>query len=153
HDFTQLLGHESRVDEVVVSSDGSLLASRDVAGTVLIWSLSPELVPDRPRALVSIPDGSAPANRVVLSPDGKFLASFCFTVAPAVASVFETTHGEIIARLHGDDSTIVVGCEFDDRSRRLALAGEGDSGKLSFFWWEFGRAAPERHSWLQQEPA
>ena len=102
-EFTQLWGHEAALAPPYLSGNGSVLATRDFSGTTHVWALEPGMRPDRPRASVAIPPGPINSEiRLVLSPDGRYLAAYSHGSASAAVLVFETTHGEPVVQLRGE---------------------------------------------------
>ncbi len=72
--FTQLWGHESTVEGVAISRDGSTLATWDLQGKTLLWDLAPSMESDKPRAVAStrpLVDGFADQNPLLAVHDGK----------------------------------------------------------------------------------
>jgi WD40 repeat protein len=146
-DFTQLWGHAARVHSPVLSADGTTLATFDVAGKILVWTVAGGTVPDQPRAVLGASATKRGEFSVTLSPDGRYLAVELFGSTGPVVDVYETTSGRTVTRLEGEASESYSAPTFDGQSSRLALlairAGKGPLVR----WRSVADPASEPHHW------
>ncbi len=148
-EFTQLWGHEATVNNLVISSDGNTLVTRDISNQSLVWDLARELNLDKPRAKLSY--AAAVDARIawsVYSGDARYVVNLSWAPKRAGIELFDTTSGRKLTRFEGDPSEHPRGLAFDFQSQRLVFAAERPDGRILVRWWIICNGTPETHSWL-----
>jgi WD40 repeat protein/serine/threonine protein kinase len=146
-DFTQLWGHESRVMPPVISADGRTLATRDITGSILVWTLNPDQAPDRPRASLTAPRVNPDDLAVSLSPDGRLLALASPGSPTGSVQVFDTHSGSPVTGVLGEASKHVVACSFDPAGQRILVVVHPNDGPPVVRWWDLARPQAEPCGW------
>jgi WD40 repeat protein len=144
-EFFQLRGHHALVSDWAFSRDGTLLATRDIQGKVLVWDLVPGVGLGQPRTALSVP--SADHNWLRFSPDGRYLAKVSWGPASAVIDLFDSASGGHLARLQGAVSESLGHFGFDAASRRLVLVVGRPDGTGLVRWWDVADPRREPHVW------
>jgi WD40 repeat protein len=108
-ELESLSGHKSFVRDVAFSSQGSMLASASMDGTVKLWDTV------RSNCQATLIQRRGAPSHIVLSPDGRLLA-----VSDIAINMWDTASGKELAEL-GD-----INATFSPDSRLLATAGSLD---------------------------
>jgi eukaryotic-like serine/threonine-protein kinase len=150
-EFSQLRGHEATVMEWAFAPDGTMLATRDRQGKLMIWDLAPGAVPDRPRTVVSAPRSDVAC--LVFSPDGRYFALLDQGPTTAVIHLFESASGRQVHRLHARYGESLSDVCFDAASRRLLALVRSRGEVWLVRWWDLADERQEPHSWLIDQVA
>ncbi len=148
-EFTQLWGHEATVNNLVISSDGNTLVTRDINNKSLVWDLAREMNLEKPSATLSYAATvDSPLVWWVYSGDVRYVANLSWAPKRAEIELFDTTSGRKLTRFEGDPSEHPRGLAFDSQSKRLVFAAERPDGRILVRWWIICNGTPETHSWL-----
>ena len=148
-EFTQLWGHEATVSDLVISSDGNTLVTRDISNQSLVWDTARAMNLEKPRATLSY--ATAVDARIgwwVYSGDARYVVNLSWAPKRAGIELFDTTSGRKWTRFEGDPSERPRGLAFDSQSQRLVFAAERPDGRILVRWWNICDGTPETHSWL-----
>ena len=116
----------------------------------MIWDLASGVVPDRPRAVTSVP--RTDRNRLVFSPDGRYLASSDQGSTMAAIHVIESATGRHIRRFKREVGEVLTSPCFDLQNRRLVILVFSLDGQRSVRWWNLADERREPHEWpIQKE--
>jgi WD40 repeat protein len=147
-DFTQLWGHEATLQGLVISADGTTLVTYDLAGKILVWSLSTVLAPDRPSAVLATTRTHDDELRLVLSRDGRLLAVVSNASKTGIVDLFETRSGPRVARLRGEVFERARDCAFDPVGERLVLLAGRPDGSHVIRSWTIANGGSDPHVWV-----
>jgi WD40 repeat protein/serine/threonine protein kinase len=149
-DFSQLWGHEATVSDVGVSADGTMFATADLQGRILVWKPAAAMELDTPRAVLLGPRSNY--NVCQISPDGRYIATFDRRHSGAAIKVYESASGRLAAQFDCEVREDPISVRFDGSSQHLAVfAGLPDAPILR--WWDLAEGARRPHSWSLEKGA
>ena len=152
-DFTQFWGHEATLQRPVISADGTTLVTCDLGGKILVWSLSRDQAPDRPRAVLRVARTHDDELRTVLSHDGRLLAVMSNASKIGTVDIVETTSERPVARLRGELSERARDCVFDVAGERLALLATRPDGSHVVRSWTIAGGGSDPHVCVFNSPS
>ncbi|MFD4604974.1 hypothetical protein ACFWPQ_44040 [Streptomyces sp. NPDC058464] len=140
-----LVGHDDAIRKIAVSPDGTLLASGDNGGNILLWNTAR---PERPARTAVLHVGNTRVNGLSISPDGRLLAAVGPDGAVDLWSLARPAHPTRVAVLHGPFGPGGV-VTFNPRHNVLAVDGARADGSGTVELWDVARpTAPRRLSSL-----
>jgi eukaryotic-like serine/threonine-protein kinase len=143
-EFSQLWGHDSTVLSSVVSLNGKTLATEDLRGTAMVWSLAPDMTLDKPRAILST--SRFGHTEMFLSQNGRLLARLD-AASRREFDMFETTEGRHLGRLHFEAGEHFYALAFDLGGARLAVSLVRQDETKVIRTWNVAALPKEGHSW------
>jgi eukaryotic-like serine/threonine-protein kinase len=144
-EFSQLWGHDSTVLSSVVSLDGKTLATEDLRGTAMVWSLAPDMTLDKPRAILST--SRFGRTEMFLSQNGRLLARLD-AASRREFDMFETTEGRHLGRLNFQAGEHFYALAFDEGGARLAVCLVRQDETKVIRTWNVAALRKEGHSWV-----
>ncbi len=100
--LTTLDGHQSGVRRILLSGDGSTLASIDLNGTTKIWSL-PEA-----KLQATLPEQKGEMKTLLVAPDGKFLVTATDHREDRTVKIWALPEGRLLKTLVGFEGQITA---------------------------------------------
>ncbi|HKI17465.1 MAG TPA: WD40 repeat domain-containing protein, partial [Isosphaeraceae bacterium] len=116
----------------------------DLRGKILVWDLTSDMELAKPRAIVS---RSRPRlGSIVLSPDGRRLASLEKELSAPGIDIFETTTGRNLSRIDLGAKDWHTSFSFDNSGRRLWVAFHHPTGEWEIRVWDLAPGPSELRS-------
>ena len=150
-EFSQLWGHQARITDHDVASNGRRLVTCDETGKVLLWDLEQGKTFDEPGVIQFVPDPDS--NRIWFSNDGRSIAKIRRETPSHFIDVFDFGSAHLITRLDCGKIGWFGGAVFDNVSKRLAIGAARPDGATFVQSWNLIDGKPEHHSWPIKEGA